>query len=635
MLDYRDSYNVISQYFLLTAILTILTCHGYVLDLKSDPYGFYRKVDNCPKEWQRVGDSCIFVNNDDMFTWKEARQECQLKSGDLLVINSAKKQDWLLKESVMAETDGWWIGLFYNKRWSWVNAMNVNETVTPWSHEPTTGKIGDEEDCGAIYSNGNFTDKKCQLKYGYICKYTMPSINDVCPTDFGWKQIDNNCYYVSDVFLKTERLSWSYARSKCRSLVPKMKSDLLSISSMDEMTSLKLIAMGGLNGAIPWWTGLNDKDLEGNFVWADNTPADMNIITWDAAPNPDRKQMRNCAVMHTGGFIRDQNCEGKAFYICEMPTVREYVDLGCGSSKWIRANHYCYYFAKMQSSTWSEARDTCRRWDSQLMDVNSWDEKYWIEWQSYQMGQSGWWTGLHKNDGSSTWKWVNGNAADMSLIRWNQEPDNHNEDDDCTQITNDGTFIDVTCVMKSAYICQFPISQEMTCPNKAKKWVKHKNYCYYFSSGLDKKDLKTWFEVPLRCSELYPSVENELVTRLTIHSEEEKEWLEGYLASLSNTSATWWTGLNDRNVEGVWKWADDSQTPPDMSLIKWNGQPDNKNGNENCAAIFYEGRYADLNCNTPASFICKKSLTGGANKIQTNTFSFLFLVTAFSTLLLK
>lgn len=63
---------------------------------------------------------------------------------------------------------------------------------------------------------------------------------------------------------------------------------------------------------------------------------------------------------------------------------------------------------------------------------------------------------------------------------------------------------------------------EMTCPNKAKKWVRHKNYCYYFSSGLDKKDLRTWFEVPLRCSELYPSVENELVTRLTIHSEEEK-----------------------------------------------------------------------------------------------------------------
>lgn len=62
----------------------------------------------------------------------------------------------------------------------------------------------------------------------------------------------------------------------------------------------------------------------------------------------------------------------------------------------------------------------------------------------------------------------------------------------------------------------------MTCPNKAKKWVRHKNYCYYFSSGLDKKDLRTWFEVPLRCSELYPSVENELVTRLTIHSEEEK-----------------------------------------------------------------------------------------------------------------
>lgn len=624
MLDSRNYRHVISCFFL-TALWLILTCYGLAVDVEGEQSGFYRRENSCPDSWQRVGDTCILVNNEDLFTWKEARDECQLQSGDLLVINSPEKQDWLLKESVMVETDGWWVGLFYNKkRWAWVNAMKVNETITPWSHEPTSGAIGDEEDCGAIYSNGNFTDKNCHLKYGYICKYKMTSNTDSCPTDNGWRQIDDACYYVSDVLLKSERLSWSDSRSKCQSLAPNMDSDLLSVSSSDEMLFIKSDAMSELNGAIPWWTGLNDQQIEGTFVWADNSDVDMNIITWDAAPNQDRKEMRNCAVMHTGGFLRDQHCDGKAYYICEMPAVREYVDLGCGSSKWIRASHYCYYFAQTQSSTWSEAKQKCRRWHSELLDVNSWDEKYWIEWQSYHLGQSGWWTGLNKNGGDSKWKWVNGKNADMSLIRWNQEPDNHNEDEDCTVITNDGSFIDVNCVQKAAYICQFYAVEGKACPNKPKNWIRHGTYCYYFSSSLDAKDLRTWFEVTTRCKELDQSVEDSFITRLIIHNQEEKEWLENQLASLSKTSAMWWTGLNDRNVEGVWKWADE-RTPPNMELIKWNGQPDNKNGNENCAAIFYEGRYDDLTCDTPASFICKKSLIGVGSKTQLNTSLFLFI----------
>lgn len=80
-----------------------------------------------------------------------------------------------------------------------------------------------------------------------------------------------------------------------------------------------------------------------------------------------------------------------------------------------------------------------------------------------------------------------------------------------------------------------------------------------------------------------------------IESEEENEFIKGeYLSS----EGPYWIGLSDSDHEGQWL----------TGYQKWKtGQPNNKDGKQNCVAIYGgNAKWNDLRCSRKLGFICEK-----------------------------
>jgi len=83
----------------------------------------------------------------------------------------------------------------------------------------------------------------------------------------------------------------------------------------------------------------------------------------------------------------------------------------------------------------------------------------------------------------------------------------------------------------------------------------------------------------------------------TITTPEEQAFVFGKFKGAGNL----WIGLSDQTTEGTFQWLN---TEP-FVFKNWNaGQPDDKNGNEDCVAVTGTGKWSDLNCSLdlPAIF---------------------------------
>lgn len=100
-----------------------------------------------------------------------------------------------------------------------------------------------------------------------------------------------------------------------------------------------------------------------------------------------------------------------------------------------------------------------------------------------------------------------------------------------------------------------------------------------------------WREAQLYCRTLYTDL-------ATITDDTENTALATIITENSGLDA--WIGLS----KNLWLWSD--QTSVSWSSITWqSGQPDNVNGNEECACAGTEGQMADDTCSTSRAFYCK------------------------------
>lgn len=106
---------------------------------------------------------------------------------------------------------------------------------------------------------------------------------------------------------------------------------------------------------------------------------------------------------------------------------------------------------------------------------------------------------------------------------------------------------------------------------------------------------RTWNEAAARCVELGGVL-------ASIGSEAEHT---AYLrAALGLQWTSWWLGLSDQRVEGIFEWADGEP----LAYSRWgSGEPNDSGGREDCAHLVpWNGLWNDLDCGRRLPFVCQR-----------------------------
>ncbi|KAM4725105.1 lactose-binding lectin l-2-like [Anableps anableps] len=123
-------------------------------------------------------------------------------------------------------------------------------------------------------------------------------------------------------------------------------------------------------------------------------------------------------------------------------------------------------------------------------------------------------------------------------------------------------------------------------------WYSFNNRCYkYVATRM------TWADAELHCV----SEDGNLVS---IHSQEEQDFVNAMIKSFDPSQAFTWIGLSDLHKEGSWMWSDGSK----VDFRYWDGgQPDNAGGNEHCGHtnMFTYHKWNDYVCSLTFAFVCK------------------------------
>ncbi|XP_039462092.1 CD209 antigen-like protein E isoform X2 [Oreochromis aureus] len=126
----------------------------------------------CEEGWEQHGGKCYYFSINKS-SWKQSRDECRAKGGDLVKIDSREEQTFLerrLKDVMNEAEDKFWIGLTDSAvegRWVWADGSPLNERLQFWSRdEPdnwtgTDGEHPDGEDCVGMGEKGGAKDLKC------------------------------------------------------------------------------------------------------------------------------------------------------------------------------------------------------------------------------------------------------------------------------------------------------------------------------------------------------------------------------------------------------------------------------------------------------------------------------------------
>ncbi|XP_057565343.1 C-type lectin domain family 17, member A [Hippopotamus amphibius kiboko] len=123
----------------------------------------------------------------------------------------------------------------------------------------------------------------------------------------------------------------------------------------------------------------------------------------------------------------------------------------------------------------------------------------------------------------------------------------------------------------------------VTCPEG---WLPFQGKCYYFSPST-----KSWEEARKFCQENY--------SHLVIISNFAEQ---NFVAKAHGSPRVYWLGLNDRILEGDWRWLDGSP----ITLSFWDPEEPNNIDEEDCGSMNKGGTWNDLSCDKTTYWICER-----------------------------
>ncbi|KAL4231624.1 carbohydrate binding [Mactra antiquata] len=268
--------------------------------------------------WIRAGHLCYgFMSGAMKKTWGDARSYCKNQGADLLKIDSFDKKSWLLQQLLIPSFNRmFWIGLNDQQnegKYVWADGSSANASYLNWNHEPNDYQ--GQEDCGIIYTTGQYNDVKCSVHAAAICE--LDNSNQAgCPS--GWQSNGQSCYLFTpynNVSLLYNQLEASTYCQTFANSVNKKVGALLSVDSKTEKTFIVSQVQAKKDNIYGWYTSLNDIQSEG--YWAFNTGPVMDPTLVDWQGEPSTLPGDNCGLVGYAGNTHERNCNRKVSFICE------------------------------------------------------------------------------------------------------------------------------------------------------------------------------------------------------------------------------------------------------------------------------------------------------------------------------
>ncbi|CAH1792069.1 unnamed protein product [Owenia fusiformis] len=538
--------------------------------------------------------------------WDDARADCKQKGGDLLKYTTDDTRRAI--EAHMVQFLGGfkvWTGL--NKpdyptasclpMWRWGDGDYTHPSLSNinWDSEPNNAK--GTEHCADILKDGKYNDLTCARSRGYICKYD--TTGGICADE--WESYGTSCYYFSTRSGSTMK-SWDEAKTACRNM--QSTSDLVWINSQSEMLwfKQKISDLFRIRNGPSWWTGLNNlpNGDKVNWKWnSDSNLADMSLIEWDKEPNNYGAREYCGLLLNDGTSFKDVQCSSERSYICQAP-----VGSGCVAG-WDAGAGKCFQLNTELRLSWTDARQACMQYQGgDLLALDSPQDAAVIA-TLVQRKDDRFWTSLNDRDQTDRchpWVWADGSKADKKLITWDEEPNNYNGLQNCGQIWKNGVFDNSGCSNIKPYVCEYD-GQQSPCQQG---WSTRKGHCYMLQGMGDATKYKNWVDARISCATSNPNAD-----LVAFDDEDEMEYvtdLVGIKLLADKTISGFFVGLNRDDTNSPWKWNDDV-VRADMSLIRWDKEPNDFRG-ENVAALHGMGsNFVDSLRTAKYRYICQKPTT--------------------------
>ncbi|KAI4791309.1 hypothetical protein KUCAC02_034084 [Chaenocephalus aceratus] len=125
-------------------------------------------------------------------------------------------------------------------------------------------------------------------------------------------------------------------------------------------------------------------------------------------------------------------------------------------------------------------------------------------------------------------------------------------------------------------------------------WFAFNDRCYkYIAAHL------TWAEAEFHCV-------SDGANLVSIHSQAEDDFVTSLIKNFDPTERETWIGLSDVHQEGRWMWSDGSAA----KVFFWDsGEPNNKNGKENCGHTNHNPKWNDTYCWASHPSVCVSRIT--------------------------
>uniref|UniRef100_A0AAQ6IAX8 Mannose receptor, C type 1b n=1 Tax=Anabas testudineus TaxID=64144 RepID=A0AAQ6IAX8_ANATE len=411
----------------------------------------------CPSPWIPYNGHCFYLIRTSK-TWSDAQKACRKEHGDLVSIRNVEDQSFVISQLGYGPSDELWIGLNDRKTEGLFDWSDQTTTVSFTSWESGNPDVlNDVEDCVLIRGeNGNWADRSCNEKHGYICmkQSETESTGDEVNLDIGcvpnWKRHGSYCYFVG-----TDTKTFDEANDDCKSA----KSYLADVSN--GVDNAFLVSLVGLRPEKYFWLGLsNQKNLD-EFVW---TNTDQVRFTHWNAEMPGNQQ--GCVAMTTGilaGLWDLLPCTNKEKYICKHlaegalitvpPPTQSPPQCAEGWNRVGTRNVCAKFFTgpRSEEKTWFEARDYCRAIGGDLLSIHILNVTLpWLQGRA--------WIGLHVPDPNIGYVWSDGSP--LNFQHWQEgEPNNFNNDESCVEFRMhhydmSGSWNDLNCESYNDWFCQ-------------------------------------------------------------------------------------------------------------------------------------------------------------------------------------